>query len=128
VEDRVERFERCGTRGRTRSFPSGHASGAFSSAGVICMSHAHLPLYGSVAGDATACGAAMLSASIISVLRIIADRHHATDVLVGMVSGLFTGLLLPYLLHFGWDPDGTPTMRTDPLAAPPATLSFSGSF
>lgn len=129
--DRRTRRERCGTRGRTRSFYSGHASATFAYAGAVCMAHAHLPLYGDAGLDAFACGAAMATASIVSVLRLLSDRHHATDVIVGALIGLSTGLLMPYLLHYGWDPrdEGTaPPSASSPLVAAPATLSFSGSF
>ncbi len=120
---------RCGRRGVTRSFYSGHASAAFASAGHLCMSHAHLPLYGGPAGDALGCGAAILTASIVGVLRVVADRHYATDVLVGAVLGLATGLLLPYLLHYGWDPSDDLAGAPAPLAgSAPARLSFGGSF
>jgi len=106
TEDRASRPARCGRHGRTRSFYSGHASAGFASAGLVCMVHAHLSLYGDPAGDALACGGALLSASIIGALRMISDRHFATDVLVGALAGLAAGLLLPYALHFGWDGRG----------------------
>lgn len=128
--DRRLRPDRCGTRGRTRSFYSGHASAGFAYAGAVCMSHAYLPLYGDAGADAFACGAAMATASIVSVLRLLADRHFATDVVVGALIGLSTGLLMPYLLHYGWDPrdERTTPMATSPLVEAPTTLSFSGSF
>jgi len=130
VEDRVERPGRCGRRGRTRSFYSGHASAAWSYAGTICMHHANVPLYDDEGADAFACGAAVMSASIIGVLRVLADRHWATDVLIGSVVGLATGLFLPYVLHYGWD--RSETDGVDFVAAPvseaPAMFSFGGSF
>jgi len=130
VEDRVRRPGRCGRRGRTRSFYSGHASAAWSYAGTICMNHVHVPLYGELAADTLACGAAVMTASIIGVLRVLADRHWATDVLIGSVVGLATGLALPYLLHYGWDrseSDGV-AFTTAPVSEQPAMLSFGGSF
>lgn len=132
LEDRLRHPDRCGREGRTRSFYSGHASAAFSSAGVVCMAHAHLPLYGSEAADWMGCGAAMLTASVVGVLRVVADRHHASDVLLGAAFGLLTGLGLPYLLHYGWDP--TPEDDVGMEAAPltrgttPVMLSWGGAF
>ena len=127
-EDREARSGRCSTDGRNRSFYSAHASSAFSSAGVICMAHAHLPLYGDVGADAFACGGAILTASIVGVLRMIADRHWATDVITGAILGLATGLLLPYALHFGWDLSREDiSAATSPLVAP-ATLSYGSAF
>jgi membrane-associated phospholipid phosphatase len=131
LEDRALYPERCGTGGRTRSFYSGHSSAAFNAAGVVCITHAYLPLYGSPAADGFACGTALVTASIVAVLRVIADRHHFTDIVTGATLGLLTGMLLPYLLHFGWDPiedEPDPMMRRDPLSAPPPMMSFGGRF
>lgn len=130
LEDRALYPERCGTVGRTRSFYSGHSSGAFNAAGVVCISHAYLPLYGSLEADGFACGVALLTASVVAVLRVIADRHYFTDILTGATVGLLTGMLLPYLLHYGWDLTAEPdeaTMRRDPLARSPL-LSVGGHF
>ena len=35
-------------------------------------------------------------------LRIVADQHWASDVLVGAAVGTFSGLAVPYFLHYGW--------------------------
>lgn len=131
LEDRLENPGRCGPTGRLRSFYSGHSSFSFSAAGQVCVTHAHLPLYGSDAADAFACGGALLLASTIALLRVIADRHYITDVLVGALVGLGTGFLLPYLLHYQWDPRGElPPDVTVPARAPlsaPA-LGYAGRF
>ena len=131
LADRRTNPDRCGTRGRNRSFYSGHASAAFSSAGAVCMSHAFVPLWGDAGADAFACGGALALASIVGVLRVLADRHWASDVIGGSLIGLATGLLLPYLLHYGWDPsDAPPTpVATSPLReAQPLMFSYRGSF
>jgi hypothetical protein len=39
-------------------------------------------------------------ASATGVLRIVADRHYASDVIVGAVMGLSVGYGLPWLLHY----------------------------
>lgn len=130
LEDRLENPRRCGPGGRLRSFYSGHSSAAFNGAGLVCVMHTHLPLYGSQAADLFACGAALLTAGVVATLRVVADRHYATDVLVGSILGLATGFLLPYLLHFRWDPedDAPPdvTVTARPLTAP--VFSLGGSF
>ncbi len=131
LEDRLVHPERCGPGGRLRSFYSGHTSFSFSAAGQVCVTHTHLPLYGSTAADAFACGAALVLATTVATLRIVADRHYLTDVLVGAVVGTATGFLLPFFLHYQWDPrDESPSdaavAARAPLSVPIA--GFSGRF
>lgn len=85
-----------------RSFFSGHTSIAFTSAGLTCAAHLHLHLYGRV-GDALACATTLTLASATGLFRIMADEHWATDVIIGAGVGLFSGWLLPWLLHFRHD-------------------------
>jgi membrane-associated phospholipid phosphatase len=59
----------------------------------------------------------------------VSDRHHFTDVLAGALAGLATGLLLPYLLHYGRDPtaDGYEAAGAgETLSAP--VFAWRGSF
>lgn len=81
------------------SFFSGHSSLAFTSAALICLHHTELGLLGPE-GDATACVTGMALASTVGVLRILADRHYASDVIVGAGVGVLSGWLVPWLLHF----------------------------
>ena len=127
-EDRRTRPGRCGTSGRTRSFYSGHTSAAFAAAGNVCMSHAFLPLYGDVALDALACGGALLTASIVGVLRMLADRHWSSDVMFGALIGLATGTLLPYALHYGWDLSAESSVGRTSMSASSAPRTFSVAF
>lgn len=90
----------------TASFPSGHVNEAFTVAGLSCAHHTMLPLYGNRFLDVLACARDMLFASADGVLRIMGDRHYATDVLAGGGIGFAFGYGLPMLLHYG--------MRTDP--------------
>lgn len=116
----------CGPRGRLRSFYSGHSSGAFSSAGLVCIHHAHLPLWGSPAADALACGTALLLATIVATLRVVADRHHATDVIVGGLVGLAIGTLVPWGLHYAIDPSSDEASTSAPLTR--ASFGLGGAF
>jgi membrane-associated phospholipid phosphatase len=83
----------------TASFPSGHAANAFTSAGVSCANHSFLPIYGSRLGDALACARDVTLATTDGVLRIMGDRHYATDVIAGSIVGFGFGYGLPMLLH-----------------------------
>lgn len=116
-EDRAFATGRCRPEGRLRSFYSGHATGAFAAAGMVCMNHAYLPLYGSEAADAFACGAALFNATVVAVLRVMAQRHWATDVIVGGLVGLAIGLLIPWGLHYNLRPPGVapPGMTESPV-------------
>jgi membrane-associated phospholipid phosphatase len=104
-------------QGRTASFISGHTSMAMAGASLTCAHHQALPLYGGNAADIAICAVAVAAATTNGVLRIIADKHWATDVLAGMAVGAGTGYLLPYLLHYRYG-------RLEPVGAaflPPNT-------
>jgi membrane-associated phospholipid phosphatase len=90
----------CSGYKRYRSFFSGHTSTAFTSAGLVCSHHRHLPLYGEP-GDSIACGGAIAAAFTMGFLRVTADQHYVTDVTVGAATGALIGFGLPWLLHYG---------------------------
>ena len=93
----------CGTPESRRSFVSGHAALSFAAAGLVCVEHLELDLFGGGAGDTAACVVATAIAGATGVLRIVADRHYATDVLAGAAVGFVSGWVLPYLLHYRSD-------------------------
>jgi membrane-associated phospholipid phosphatase len=72
------------------SFVSGHASIAFTAATTMCMQHARLSLVG--AGDAAVCPVALTVATATGALRIIADKHYASDVIAGAALGALVGV------------------------------------
>jgi membrane-associated phospholipid phosphatase len=91
---------RCGDAGNLNaSFMSGHTALAFTGAGLICLHHAHIPLYGGGAPDTVACVAGMTLATTAGMLRVLSDSHYATDVVLGAGMGLTAGYLVPWLLH-----------------------------
>jgi membrane-associated phospholipid phosphatase len=90
-------------RGDTnRSAFSDSAAFAFTGAGLTCVTHKYLALYGRV-GDRLACGTTMVLATTTSLFRVVADEHWVTDVLAGAGVGLISGWLLPWLMHFRHD-------------------------
>jgi membrane-associated phospholipid phosphatase len=103
----------CSSNTRYHSFFSGHASLAFTSAGLTCSHHAYLPLFGGGAPDVIACVGTMAAAATTSTLRIVADRHYASDVLVGAAVGSLSGFMVPWALHYG-----------RPVSAPPRPVSW----
>jgi membrane-associated phospholipid phosphatase len=92
-------FEEC-TGGPYRGFLSGHAMATFTAAGLMCVHHEKLPLFGGGAPDTWACVWALSLASLTSFTRLAADEHYVSDVFVGAGLGWIYGNLLPRLLHF----------------------------
>ena len=102
------------------SFYSGHASAAFAVATsfATCAS-----MRGD--GDAWVAWAAGLPlAALTGYLRIAADRHYLSDVLVGAGAGTLFGTLVPRLLH---SPGAAATPQQRGPARLPA-LTFGGRF
>jgi len=90
-------------------FPSSHTSTAFTAAGLTCVHHQYLPLYGAATWDATACIGSLAFATATGVFRLIGDRHYASDVLVGALIGFALGYVYPWLLHYRFGtPDAAP--------------------
>ncbi len=100
TDPELANLDECQGSDRFRSFFSGHTSTAFATAGLTCIHHANLPLYGGGIGDGLACAGSLATASAVGVLRIMADDHNATDVLAGALVGAASGIGLPWLLHY----------------------------
>lgn len=90
----------CDSNDRYYSFFSGHTSQAFAGAGLICIHHAYLPLYGGGFADGGICAAAMLAAAATGTLRIVGDQHYFTDVATGAIVGTLGGVGIPWLLFY----------------------------
>ena len=112
-----------------RSMPSGHVAFAFTGAGLLCNHHKYQSLYGDPAADRAACATGIGLAALDGVLRIASDRHYATDVAVGTALGLFSGFVLPRLLHYsrspqaGENPEGRERSVIKRLLVTPQLLS-----
>jgi membrane-associated phospholipid phosphatase len=92
----------CPSRVNRQSFPSGHATAAFTGAGLICAHHRRRSYWGEA--SAWACPTALALATATATLRVVADRHWTSDVVAGAALGLLSGWALPGLLHYGADP------------------------
>jgi membrane-associated phospholipid phosphatase len=114
------------------SFPGGHTGAAFTAAGLECAHHANVPLYGGGAGDTLACVGSIALASTATVLRVVGDRHWASDVLVGSVIGFFSGFGLPSLLHYRKRPVtevyASSNLKVGVALGTPATLLGTGLY
>ena len=90
----------CDDADRFRSFYSGHAAVTATSAGLVCAHHTHVPLYGGGNADRLTCAAALAGMLTTSTLRMVADKHWNSDVVVGTLLGLSVGYLLPTLVYY----------------------------
>lgn len=103
----------------TESFFSNQAMNSFTSAGLICLHHTTMPLFGDEAGDAATCIGGLTVAAMVGLLRVMSDFEYLTDVITGALVGLASGWLLPYLLHY--QGGARPELRP-PVSAIPAPL------
>jgi membrane-associated phospholipid phosphatase len=125
----------CGT-GDYASFPSSHTSTAFTAAGLSCVHHQFLPIYGG-AWDGVACAGSIAIALATGTFRVLGDRHYASDVIFGAIFGFSLGYIYPWLFHYRYDLDNRPNLTTDEMqwsivpggsADAPYGFSFAGSF
>ena|GEM_PF-677339 len=90
----------CHSNSSRRAFLSGHSTAAFAAAGLSCVHHQQLALFGGGLADDMMCAAMVGVAGAATVLRVAADKHWATDTLLGATTGLLSGYLFPYLTHY----------------------------
>jgi PAP2 superfamily len=84
----------------TQSFFSGHAAISATGAGLVCANHSRIALYGSAWADAAVCALSAANALATATTRVVADRHYASDVIVGMGVGFGIGYAVPVLVHY----------------------------
>lgn len=119
--------------GAFASFPSSHTSTAFTAAGLSCVHHQYLPIYGG-GWDGVACAASLTTAFATGLFRVVGDRHYASDVLFGAVAGFSLGYIYPWLFHYRYEPgDRAKNARSwaiIPGGSPeaPYGLSIAGGF
>lgn len=116
----------CTPGGRYQSFPSAHTTLVFAAVALECFHHGYLDTSHTGWG-AAACPATVSVATITAVLRVMADRHWATDVLAGAVLGGAIGVAIP-LLHLAVAKGQTPTVVTPAIGPGMLGLSIAGRF
>ena len=85
------------SQGESRlSFFSGHASLSFTAAGLVCAHHENFDLWGGM----TPCYVAIGMATGATVSRAMADKHYASDLVIGAMVGWFSGYTLTKWLHY----------------------------
>jgi len=106
------------------AFLSGHTSAAFTVASTLCVQHSKLEIYGGAA-DMLVCPGALAVAATTGVLRIVSDRHWASDVLAGAALGTAVGLTVSWAhLH----DQGAPAPASFSMATSPPSLVYGGRF
>ena len=88
----------------TQSFYSGHSAIAATGAGLMCANHTRIALYGNPVLDYGSCVLASANALVTAATRVVADRHYATDVVLGTGIGFGIGYAVPVLLHYAYGP------------------------
>lgn len=94
-------FDPFCTGRETVSFPSGHASMAFTGAALACAHHDVIPMYGGGWDDA-ACYVSLTAAGTTAFLRITSNNHYFSDIFIGGLLGFASGYFIPKWLHFGF--------------------------
>lgn len=87
------------------SFPSGHSATAWTGAGLVCVMHEQLDLYGQGIANRLPCYVAIAGATTTATMRIVSNEHYLADTIVGSLIGFGSGYVLPKLLHFGFGSD-----------------------
>jgi membrane-associated phospholipid phosphatase len=86
----------------TASFWSGHTAEAFTAAGLSCAHHAYAHTYGDPTADALGCAGMIFVGAATGTLRVMGDRHYATDVATAAIVGFGFGYGMPTVLHYAW--------------------------
>ncbi len=110
------------------SFPSGHTAVSFTAAGLSCAHHLHMGLYGNPLADALACAGTITVAASTGTLRVLGDRHYATDVWLGAVIGFAVGYCVPTLFHYGKVERGSQSAQALEPLGPSFGPAISGTF
>jgi membrane-associated phospholipid phosphatase len=120
-------FNHCDGVGDFQSFYSGHIAAVGTMAGLTCVHHQHLPLYGGGFADLAPCLLMIGAALTTGVARIVADRHWATDVVTGGLVAFGSGYLMPSALHYGFN-GGKPLgeVKTKTVSFVPVPQVYTG--
>ncbi len=112
------------------SFLSGHEAMSFTGAMLTCFHHRYLHLYDSKAADAGICAALLATATTTGFLRMMSDRHYASDVLAGSAVGLTVGYFVPAAHYTVMHPHilGEQTLILPNVSANQGGLTLMGTF
>jgi membrane-associated phospholipid phosphatase len=124
----------CQSSDAYQSFFSLHTGLAFTSAGFSCAMHLERSLYGDQPADIVSCGSSLSAATLVGLLRVVADVHYLSDVAIGAALGFLIGYLVPLAVvpHRARATDGSGGAAPDldalddiPVAAPSGTWAMT---
>jgi membrane-associated phospholipid phosphatase len=92
-------------------------------ASALCVQHSRIEIYGGLA-DKIVCPAALTAATATGLLRIVADRHWASDVIAGAMLGSLVGATVSWL-HLRGDGAAPASLSVRPADR---ALVYRGSF
>jgi membrane-associated phospholipid phosphatase len=115
----------CGTGSDDNvSFYSGHTSTAFALAvGAATLNGMKGSKY-----EGLVWGVNLTLAFTVGYLRIAADKHFFSDVLIGAIAGSLAGFLIPKLLHDKESDDSLNKKKLSPFAPPPKPVMIGFGF
>jgi membrane-associated phospholipid phosphatase len=108
----------CGGGYEAKSFYSGHSAATMTTAGLTCLHHQRMPLYGGGFADVAPCALLVGMSLTTGITRLVADLHWASDVVIGWGVGAFAGYILPAALHYGFsnERDANAAVQVLPIA------------
>ena len=112
----------------TQSFFSGHTSIAATGAGLVCANHTRIALYGNPIADAAACVFATSNSLVTAGTRLIADRHYASDIILGFGVGFGFGYAVPVMLHYSYPKSGRSLAFAPDPSCGPSCVGVRGTF
>ncbi len=116
----------CSGGGKYQSFPSGHTTAAFAAVTLECFHNGYLDTSHTGWGSVQ-CPVTIVAALGTGILRIAADKHWATDILVGAAVGGIVGYAVPTLHLLGAEKkDGL--VLTPSISASTVGLTLVGRF
>jgi len=116
----------CSLGGKYQSFPSGHTTAAFAAVALECFHHGYLDTSHTGWGSAV-CPLTIVAAIGTAMLRIAADRHWATDIIVGASIGGLVGYAVPALHLLGEGKKDGPVV-TPMVSGSTIGLTLAGRF
>jgi membrane-associated phospholipid phosphatase len=116
----------CSSGGQNQSFPSGHTTAAFAAVALECFHHGYLDTSHTGWGAAV-CPLTVAAAVGTGILRIAADKHWATDIIVGATIGGLVGYAVPALHLLGQEKKDGPVL-TPTISGTTVGLTLAGRF